>query len=104
MDRRRVLLILKAYGVGPNLLRVLTYFWKHAVLVCRAEGVFEDPFREKRGAVQSGPVSPTIFNVMVDAIIREWIRQTLGDDAMTTGIGEEIRSFPATFYVDDRIL
>ena len=102
--RERVLQILKAYGVGPNLLRVLTYFWEHAVLVCRSEGGVGDPFRAERGAVQGGPVSPTIFNVMVDAIIREWIRQTLGDNALATGIGEEIRWFMAAFYADDRLL
>ena len=104
MDRGRVLLILEAYGVSPNLLRVFKYFWEHAELVCRAEGVFGDPFKAERGAVQGGPVSPTIFNVMVDAIVRKWIRQTLGDNAMTTKIGEEIRSFLAAFYADDRIL
>ena len=49
-------------------------------------------------------MSPTIFNVMVDAIVREWIRQTLGDDVMTTRIGEEIRSFLAVFYADDGLL
>ena len=49
-------------------------------------------------------VSPTIFNVMVDAVVREWLRQTLGNEAMTSGIGEEIRSFLAAFYADDGIL
>ena len=90
MDWGRVLQILKRYGVGRNLLGVLTYFWEDAVLVCRAEGILGDPFRATKAAVQGGPVSPTIFNVMVDAIVREWICQTLGDEAMTTGIGEEI--------------
>ena len=51
MDRGRVLEILKGYGVGPNLLRVLRYFWDQTVLVCRAEGVVGDPFRAERGAV-----------------------------------------------------
>ena len=71
MNRGRVLPILKAYGVGPNLLRVLFYFWDYVVMVYRAEGVFGAPFRAKRGVVQGGPVSLTIFNVMVDAIVGE---------------------------------
>ena len=49
-------------------------------------------------------MSPRIFNVMVDAIVREWLRQTPGDKAMTIGIDKEIRSFLAAFYADDRIL
>ena len=49
MVRGRVLAILKAYGVGPNLLRVLTYFWDHAVLVCRAERGFRGAILGKKG-------------------------------------------------------
>ena len=41
---------------------------------------------------------------MVDAVVREWLRQTLGNEAMTNGIGKEIRSFLAAFYADDGIL
>ena len=36
MDRRRCLKILKAYGVGPKMLKVNIFFWDHALLVCRA--------------------------------------------------------------------
>ena len=41
---------------------------------------------------------------MADAIVREWLRRTIGDGAMTAGIGEEIRSFPAAFYADDGLI
>ena len=36
MERGRCLEILKAYGVGPKMLRVIGFFWDYAVLVCRA--------------------------------------------------------------------
>ena len=71
MNRGRVLPILKAYGVGPNLLRVLFYFWDYVVLVCCAKGVSREPFRAKGGVVQGGPASLIISNVMVDAIVGE---------------------------------
>ena len=38
MDRERCLEILKAYGVGPKMLKVMSYFWDHAVRICRAGG------------------------------------------------------------------
>ena len=41
---------------------------------------------------------------MVDAIVWEWIRKTLGTNAMTTGIGKEIRWFLAAFYADNGLL
>ena len=104
MDRGRCLKIIEAYGVSPNMLRVIRYFWDHAVLVCHAGGVLGEPFRARRGVTQGGPLSPRIFDTMVDAIVREWLRRTIGDGAMAAGIGEEIRSFLAAFYADDGLI
>ena len=36
MNRGKCLEILEAYGVGPKMLKVIRFFWDHAVLVCRA--------------------------------------------------------------------
>ena len=36
MDRGRYVEIMRAYGVGENLLRLLTNFWDRAELVCKA--------------------------------------------------------------------
>ena len=101
MDRDRCLLIVEAYGVGPNMLRLIKAFWDEATLVCRAMGRYGDPFQSERGVTQGGPVSPKIFNIMVDAIVREWIRQILGDDAAAEGYGDAIRLLLAIFYADD---
>jgi hypothetical protein len=34
MDRKRCLLILEGYGVGPRMIRLIRNFWHNAVLVC----------------------------------------------------------------------
>ena len=39
---------------------------------------------------------------MVDAIVREWLRHTIDDDAMSDRVDEEIRDVLAAFYADDR--
>ena len=49
MDRGRCLEILEAYGMGPKMLKVIGFFWDHAVLVCRAGGCYGEPFRDRRG-------------------------------------------------------
>ena len=41
---------------------------------------------------------------MVDAIVREWLRQTLGNGAMIAGVREEIRQFLVVFYANDGLL
>ena len=96
--------ILVGYGVGPKMQRLIQFFWDNAELVCRANGVFGKPFKAGRGVPQGGPVSPRIFNVMVDAIVREWLRQVLGDEVACSGIGAEIQVFLAAFYADDGLI
>ncbi len=41
------------------------------------------------------------FNVCVDAVIREWLHRTLGEDAARDGIGDRVAEILVAFYVDD---
>ena len=74
------------------------------MLACRAVGVYGAPFKAYRGVTQGGPLSPRIFNVMVDAIVREWLRQVLGVEAARHGYEDEFRILMAIFYADDALL
>eukprot|EP00957_Ditylum_brightwellii_P131604 10036550-Ditylum_brightwellii.AAC.1 len=62
------------------MLRLIIFFWEHAELVCRAVGRYGEKFKAHRGVTQGGPLSPKIFNIMIDAIVREWLRQLLGEE------------------------
>ena len=76
-------------------------------MACRAEGNFGRPFKAGRGVTQGGPLSPKLFNILVDAIVREWLRQLFGDDAAMHGLGTDdrlVRLFVALFYADDGYL
>ena len=68
-------------------------------MVCRAGGYYGEPFKAERGTTQGGPVSPRIFNIMVDAVVREWLRQVLGDGAEVSE--NDIKRLLALFYIDD---
>ncbi|KAL7552528.1 hypothetical protein ACHAWF_016807 [Thalassiosira exigua] len=101
MDRGRCLRILRGYGVGPKTLRLIKLFWTLAEMVCRAGGNYGTPFGASRGVTQGGPLSPKLFNILVDAIVREWLRVLFGDDA-ALGLDEEmLRVLMALFYADD---
>eukprot|EP00956_Cyclotella_meneghiniana_P003690 scaffold4479_cov46-Cyclotella_meneghiniana.AAC.3 len=104
MDRRRTLMILEAYGAGPNMLHLIERFWDLAMLVCKAHGRYGEPFKSFRGVTQGGPLSPKIFNILVDAIVREWLRQILGDEAAAEGVGAAVSVFLALFYIDDGVI
>ena len=49
-------------------------------------------------------MTPRIFNLVVDAVIREWLRQVLGEEVAADGIGSHIRVLLAAFYADDGLV
>ena len=53
---------------------------------------------------QGGPLSPRILNLMVDAVIREWLRSQLGAEVANLGISDQIRVLLATSYADDGLI
>jgi len=73
MDRERCLLLLEGHGAGPNMRRLILHFWDEATNVCRASGNYGVPFKAGRGVTQWGPLSAKIFNVIVNAVVREWL-------------------------------
>ena len=73
LDRSRCLEILVGYGVGPSARRLLTTYWRRLTIVARAGGYYGKSFKGERGVTQGYPLSPTIFNVVVDAVVRHWV-------------------------------
>jgi hypothetical protein len=104
LDREQTLDILVAYGVGPKMLHLQKHFWDTAKLVCRAGGNYGEPFSTKRGVTQGGPLSSLMFNVCVDAVVREWLCQTLDEDAARDGTGDQVAEMLVVFYVNDGLI
>ncbi len=102
MDRERCLLLLEGHGASPNMCRLIRHFWDEATNVCRASGNYGAPFKAGRGVTQGGPLSAKLFNVLVDAVVREWLRLLREEADMEE---EEMEGMMATlfaiFYVDD---
>ena len=73
LDRSRTLEILKGYGVGDRVRRLLTVYWERMRMVVRAGRYYWEGFKGERGVTQGDPLSPTIFNVVVDAVVRHWL-------------------------------
>ena len=42
-------------------------------MVERAVGYYRADFKGDRGVAQGDPLSPTIFNVVLDAVVRNWV-------------------------------
>jgi hypothetical protein len=104
LDREQTLNILAAYGVGPKMLALQKHFWGTAKLVCRVGGNYGEAFRAERGVTQGGPLSSLMFNVCVDAVVREWLHQTLGEEAAHNGLGNQVVEILVACYVDDGLI
>ena len=99
LDRSRCLGILEGYGVGPGARRLLQNYWRRLTMAAREGGYYGTAFKGARGVTQGDPLFPTIFNVVVDAVVRNWLEglQTAKEEKGAKGGGH----FSAVFYADD---
>ena len=79
VDKERLLEILEGYGVGPNVLGLVKFYWDHQRCVAKSGKYHGDTFVPYRGVTQGGVVSPTFFNVLVDAVVRKWLEDVMDD-------------------------
>jgi hypothetical protein len=102
MDRGRCLAILALHGVGPQMLRLIRNFWEMATNVCHAKGNCGRLFKAGRGVTQGGPLLAKLFYIIVNAVVREWIRimcEMLDDS--DGKLATQVEALFAIFYVDD---
>ena len=72
LDRSRSLEILKGHGVGQRVRWLLRVYYNKSTMLARAGGYYGTGFKGERGVTQGDPLSSTIFNVVVDAVVRHW--------------------------------
>jgi hypothetical protein len=105
LDRGRTLDMLAGYGVGKQTLRLLKNVWESLLVVARQGGYHSSDFSADRGVTQGDIPSPTIFNIVCDAIIRAWKVGVTYGHIKSYGVGgatqEEIA---AMLYADDGLL
>ncbi|KAL7541335.1 hypothetical protein ACHAWF_006905 [Thalassiosira exigua] len=103
MDRGHCLRILRGYGVGLNTRRLIKLFWAPAEMVCRAGESYGTPFGAGRGVTQGRPLLPKLFNILVDAIVREWLQVLFGDDAVFLVEGRDAAGFDGPLLRGQRV-
>ena len=73
VDRIRILMILEEYGLGNNILCLLKSFWSQKIMSCRQSGCYVKPLSYHIGIIHGDVLSPTLFNILADAVLRSWI-------------------------------
>ena len=101
LDRSMCLEILEGYGMGPQSRRLLQTYWRRLTMVARAGGYYRMAFQGARGVTQGDPLSPTIFNVVVDVVVRNWVTVVIAGVEEWGECGQEGRHQATLFYTDD---
>ena len=101
LDRDRCLGILKAYGFGLRTIQLLSIYWGRLTMVTLADGYFGVTFKGYRGATQGNTLHPTIFNVLVNAVILYWVALVATNKDGMEGLRLSIQVLEAYFYSKD---
>ena len=73
-------------------------------MVAKSGGYFGHTLKGYRGVMQGYPLYPTIFNVVVDSVIRHWVTVVTPAEAGTGVLGLMIIYLLAYFYANDSLV
>ena len=70
-------------------------------MIARAGGYYGNSFKIFRGVTQGDPLSPTIFNMVVDSVVWLWLYYMVDRSGWKGGHGREGRHQNSLFYAYD---
>ena len=66
-------------------------YWERTTMVARAGSYYGKGFKGGMGVTQGDLLSPTIFNVVVDVVVRHWLQIATQEAERRGGRGREGR-------------
>lgn len=91
--------------VCPRVIGLLRTFRGNRMTVARQRRYHGNAFAVQRGVTQGDIVSPTIFNVVVEAVIRQWLNVVSDDSRIPIdGFVARVEGMGAFLYADDGLV
>ena len=87
--------------MGSQACRLLRTYWRRLPIVAREGGYYGEVFKEAGGVTKGDPLSPTIFNVVVDELVCHWVTLVMAEAEKQGERGNKDRHQAALFYADD---
>ena len=75
LDRGICLDILRWYGLGTNMARLLAHYWEKQRIVPMEGKFLGRPFRTGQGVTRGDPASSMVFNIVVDTVVQEVLEE-----------------------------
>ena len=73
-------------------------------MVAESGRYYGSPFKDYLGVTQGDPLSTTIFSVLVNAVICNWVTLYVGGEAVHEGFRRAVQWLAALLYADDGLL
>ena len=87
--------------MGPNLARLLENYWKRHWIVPKVSQFLGEVFGTGIIVTQGDPISPMIFNILVDLVVRAALEKVCSPQEAQLGMGLTGGEINLFFYVDD---
>ena len=102
LDRERCLKLLRGYGLGLNLSRLLKSYWKRQRIVPKVGKCLGTEFGKGRGVTQGNPAYSMILNIVVDAVVLTVLEVVYISQEAQHGMGWAEGEINLVLYADDR--
>ena len=97
-DRGRPFRTLEGYGAGPHLCEIMAMFWVYQKEVPQKNGYHGPYLWATWVTMQGGLISLTLFNAVVDNIIRKLLAMTVEDQTLALyRVGDNVGRFWGSF-------
>ena len=80
---------------------LIAYHWDNLMFVPNENRFLGMPLSTVRGVTQGNPMSPMIFNILVDAVVRETLEVVCGTQEVQNGMGWAVGEHNLIFYMYD---
>ena len=86
--------------MGPRACQLFRTYWCQMKMVASAGGYYWEAFTGAQGVTQGDLLSPTIFNTVIDTVVRHWVSVMLEGAEERGELGQEGRHHNSLFYAD----
>ena len=101
LDRGRCMDILRGYGMGKRMARLIAHRWDNLMLVPKVKRFLGTTFRTGIEVTQGYPDPPMIFNIVVDAVLRATLEVVCAPQEAGHGMGWATGERKLKFYAEN---